>query len=103
MLIGVAERLSGQLDPRVGEKLSVSAPNPHANQRPSYPTSLQHSRERHRANEALRPEDSEAGGPHHSERKAACLRKAGRIGDPGGRDGSREGSNRPRTNRELGA
>ena len=76
MLISVTKGFPGELNPCVGEKLSVGAPHTNPHDGTSDTAVGQHSRQGHRAYEALRTEHSEPSGAYDRERDSA------RFGQP---------------------
>ena len=62
MFVGITKRLAGELHPRVGEKLSVSAPDADPDEGALNAALAQHPRESDRASEALWTEHAESGG-----------------------------------------
>jgi hypothetical protein len=74
MFVGVTKRLPGKLHPRVGEKLSVGAPDADPDDGALNAPFVQHSRESDRAREALWTEHTEPRGAGDRESESPRFR-----------------------------
>ena len=101
VIIRIAQSVSVELHPGVGEKFARMSAHPDADDRAANSSAFQHARESHRPDQALRTENPETRGADNREREATGLRQSSRIRGVVRGNGGREGAHWARAHRHV--